>query len=392
MPKNKQTLRILIVSEPGLDGVFRHVEGLIQCLLQVEGVEIDFAYSSKRGSAQLNALIQKVESNGGETLNLKIANSPSPADLSAYRRLYAFAKRRRPSVTHAHSSKAGGLGRLLPRSVSGQVFYTPNAYYGMGKGGGFKTFIFNSAERLLCSRGISIHVSPEESKFAVSELNLDPETSVLIPNAVDCALFRPATTAAGRTAIRQSLGLPEDATVIGSIGRLSYQKNPELLYRAFARFAQQRDQTEPFYLLHVGNGSATEMREMHQLAVELGIADQVVRPAYRSDPEVFYRAMDAFCLSSRYEGLPFTGLEALASNLPLILTDAPGLQSFGAASYGFRHVYYGQLGDDQSLADAMQAWYTHRNASVNHRTIAQQHFSIPEVYGKILQLYQQYAG
>ena len=107
MPKNKKTLRILIVSEPGLDGVFRHVEGLMQCLLQVEGVKIDFAYSSNRGSAQLNALIQKVESNGGETLDLKTANSPSFTDLSAYRRLYAFAIRRRPSVTHAHSSKAG---------------------------------------------------------------------------------------------------------------------------------------------------------------------------------------------------------------------------------------------------------------------------------------------
>ena len=95
------------------------------------------------------------------------------------------------------------------------------------------------------------------------------------------------------------------------------------------------------------------MREMHQLAVELGIADQVVRPAYRSDPEVFYRAMDAFCQSSRYEGLPFTGLEALAANLPLILTDAPGLQSFGDSGYGLSHVFYGKA-DEQSLATAME--------------------------------------
>ncbi len=383
--------RILLISEPGLDGVFRHVESVIYFLLE-NGVEVDLAYSSKRGSAQLSALIQKVESSGGETLDLKTANSPSPADLSAYRRLYAFAKRRRPSVTHAHSSKAGGLARLLPRSVSGQVFYTPHAYYGLGNSGGVKTLLFNSIERFLGPRGISIHLSPEESEFAEATLYLRPAAHVSIPNAVDFAVFREVASAEERAAIRQSLSLPEDATVIGSIGRLSYQKNPELLYRAFARFAEQRDQTEPLYLLHVGNGSATEMREIHQLAVELGIVDQVVRPAYRSDPEVFYRAMDAFCLSSRYEGLPFTGLEALASNLPLILTDAPGLQSFGAASYGFSHVYYGQLADDQSLADAMQAWYTHRNAPVNHRTIAQQHFSIPEVYGKILQLYQQYAG
>ena len=383
--------RILIVSEPGLDGVFRHVEGLIHFLLQAKGGEIDLAYSSNRGSAQLSALIQKVESNGGETLDLKTGNSPSFTDLSAYRRLYAFAKRRRPSVTHAHSSKAGALARLLPQSVSGQVFYTPHAYYGLGNSGGVKTLLFNSIERFLGPRGINIHLSPEESQFAEATLYLRPDGHVSIPNAVDFAVFCEVASVEERAAIRQSLGLPEDATVIGSIGRLSYQKNPELLYRAFVRFAEQRDQAEPLYLLHVGNGSATEMREMHQLAVELGIADQVVRPAYRSDPEVFYRAMDAFCLSSRYEGLPFTGLEALASNLPLILTDAPGLQSFGDPSYGLSHVFYGRA-NEQSLADAMEAWLKKRSDPVNHRQSAQKHFSIPVVYGEILQLYQQYAG
>jgi glycosyltransferase involved in cell wall biosynthesis len=383
-------MRILIVSEPGIDGVFRHVEGLIHFLHGLDNCHLDFAYSSKRGSAQLSALIQKVESNGGETLDLKTGNSPSFTDLSAYRRLYAFAKRRRPSVTHAHSSKAGALARLLPQSVSDQVFYTPHAYYGLGNSGGVKTLLFNSIERFLGPRGINIHLSPEESQFAEATLYLRPDGHVSIPNAVDFAIFREVASVEERAVIRQSLGLPEDAAVIGSIGRLSYQKNPELLYRAFARFAEQRDQAEPLYLLHVGNGSDSEMREIHQLAVELGITDQVVRPAYRSDPEIFYRAMDAFCLSSRYEGLPFTGLEALAANLPLILTDAPGLQSFGDSGYGLSHVFYGKA-NEQSLAGAMGAWFMKRTLPVNHRLRAQKHFSIPEVYGKILKLYEDYS-
>ena len=382
-------IRVLIVSEPGLDGVFRHVECLIHFLLN-NCIEVDLAYSSVRGSEQLNALVRKIKSNGGETLDLKTSSSPSFADLSAYCRLYAFAKRRRPSVTHAHSSKAGALARLLPRSVCGQVFYTPHAYYGLGNSGGVKTLLFNSIERFLGPRGISIHLSPEESQFAEATLYLRLDGHVSIPNAVDFAIFRAVASVEERAAIRRSLGLPVDATVIGSIGRLSYQKNPELLYRAFARFAEQRDPTAPLYLLHVGNGSDAEMREMHQLALELSIADQVVRPAYRSDPEVFYRAMDAFCLSSRYEGLPFTGLEALACNLPLILTDAPGLQSFGDPNYGLSHVFYGQA-NEQSLGDAMEAWLKKRTLPVNHRQSAQKHFSIPEVYGKILQLYEDYS-
>ena len=382
-------LRVLIVSEPGIDGVFRHVEGLIDFLL-ISGVYVDFVYSSVRTTPTLYKLIKRVRNAGGQTLDIATGNGPSLADICALLRLSEFVRQRKPSIIHAHSSKAGALVRLLPLKKHIGLYYTPNAYYGMGVTLGLKNLIFNGIERRLGNRAISIHVSPEESEFAANTLKLNKAQSVTIPNAVDFNIFHPSESREQKARIKEQLGIPNDKIVIGSIGRLSCQKNPELLYRAFALFAEQRDQTEPLYLLHVGNGSATEMREMHQLAVELGIVDQVVRPAYRSDPEVFYRAMDAFCLSSRYEGLPFTGLEALASNLPLILTDAPGLQSFGDASYGFSHVYYGQLADDQSLADAMQAWYTRRNATVNHRTIAQQHFSIPEVYGKILQLYQQY--
>ena len=382
--------RVLIVVEPGLDGVFRHVEGLVDFLCD-SGVTVDLAYSSRRCSESCMRLVDRVKTEGGQAIDLMVGNSPSLSDLRAYCRLRAFIMQRSPSVIHAHSSKAGGLVRLLPRSGLGQIFYTPHAYYGMGKSGNFKTCIFNATERLLGHRGVSIHVSPEESKFAERQLNLDMDNSVCIPNAVDCSLFYPVATAGDCAHIRHLLGLPCDATVIGSIGRLSYQKNPELLYRAFARFAADVDlDSKSVYLLHVGNGSESEMREMRQLAGDLGIAGQVVRPAYRSDPEVFYRAMDAFCLSSRYEGLPFTGLEALASNLPLILTDAPGLQSFGDPSYGLSHVFYGKA-NEQSLAGAMGAWFRKRTLPVNHRLSAQKHFSIPEVYGKILQLYEDYS-
>ena len=383
-------MKVLVLSEPGVDGVFRHVENVAHFLLQ-RGVEVDLAYSSVRQSRRLYALLEKIEYSGGETLDLRTGNRPCFEDFGAYRQLYTFAKRRRPSLTHAHSSKAGALARLLPRSISGQVFYTPHAYFGLANSGGVTAMIFNSIERLLGPRGISIHLSREESEFAQNKLNLDVSSSILIPNAVDCTLFRPVSSAAERAAIRSSLGLPEDATVIGSIGRLGYQKNPELLYHAFSRLVKDNAHLGPIYLLHVGNGSATETREMHQLALELSIADQVVRPAYRSDPEVFYRAMDAFCLSSRYEGLPFTGLEALACNLPLILTDAPGLQSFGDPNYGLSHVFYGQA-NEQSLGDAMEAWLKKRTLPVNHRQSAQKHFSIPEVYGKILQLYEDYSA
>ncbi|CAA6696207.1 MULTISPECIES: glycosyltransferase [unclassified Lentimonas] len=379
--------RILMVSEPGIDGVFRHVEGLIDFLLKT-GAEVDFAYSSARTAPPLLALVQRVNDAGGETLDLATSNAPSLADIRALLRLRAFVQRRKPTVIHGHSSKAGALVRLLPLKNNIGRYYTPHAYYGMGGNSGLKASIFNGIERLLGKRGCTIHLSPEESEFANTTLKLKNTQSTIIPNGVDFSLFHPANSASERDQIRQSLGIAPDAIVIGSIGRLSYQKDPSTLYRAFDHFRRNSTDSANIKLLHVGNGEAEDVTTLQALAQQLGITEAIIRPAYRSDPEVFYRAMDTFCLSSRYEGLPFTGLEALASNLPLILTDAPGLRSFGAKAYGFSDVYYGTLGSYESLAEAMQTWHVNRQSATNHRERAQVHFSIEEVYGQILELYR----
>lgn len=384
-------IRILIVSEPGVDGVFRHVEDLVKYMLATNGLQVDLAYSSCRGSDRLYKLVDKVQHAGGIAVDLKVRNRPCISDFTALKHLRSVVLSRSPSVIHAHSSKAGGLVRLLGFCITPPIIYTPHAYYGMGENTGVKNSLYNGVERILGPRGTTIHVSPEEAEFAHKRLHLQNSKSVTIPNAVDFTLFRPAENEDERAVIRESLGIPANALVIGSIGRVSYQKNPSALYEAFARF-QKKVGIPNLKLLHVGSGEDSDLSALVKLAKNLGIENCVVRPSYRSDPEVFYRAMDAFCLSSRYEGLPFTALEALASNLPLILSEAPGLRSFGSDDYGFNSVYYGKQGSPDYLAEAMCRWYERRSNTVNHRAQAKEIFSIPKVYGQILDLYRQYAG
>ena len=69
-------LRLLLVSEPGIDGVFRHVEGLTHYCLR-QGIETHLAYSDERGSAGLQKLLATVRAAGGETLNLRVGNAPA---------------------------------------------------------------------------------------------------------------------------------------------------------------------------------------------------------------------------------------------------------------------------------------------------------------------------
>ena len=377
----------MIISEPGVDGVFRHVEGLIHYLHGVHDCYVDFVYSSRRSSARLERLVEEVRARGGATLDLTVGNAPGLSDFRAMWRLARMVRERKTDLIHAHSSKAGALARMLGVFFHQSVLYTPHAYYGMGQQGGLKMLIFNWLEKVFYGLGKTIHVSPEETEFARRTLGLDGSRIIEIPNAVDFTLFRPNSNIDERRELRELLGIPSCALVIGSIGRVSLQKDPQTLYRSFEAFCR-RVEGASLYLLHVGGGELEALKELAELARQLGIEAKIIRPDYRDDPEIFYRAMDAFCLTSLYEGLPFTGLEALASGLPLILTDAPGLRSFGNTKYGFNGVYYGNVNDPDSLSGAMLAWYQQRDQALNHREVGRKHFSIPEVYAQIVDLYR----
>jgi hypothetical protein len=74
-------MNVLTVVEPGVGGVFRHVEGLCRFLFS-RGVTVHLAYSSLRGSEALGELIEAVRGRGGQTLDLRVGNAPSLANSS----------------------------------------------------------------------------------------------------------------------------------------------------------------------------------------------------------------------------------------------------------------------------------------------------------------------
>jgi len=374
-------MRILQVVEPGKDGVFRHVEGLVDYLLR-QGHVVNFAYSDVRGSDRLYKLVDQVKESGGGVLNLKISNAPHPADVPAYLRFRHFIKKTRSQVGHAHSSKAGMLLRASFFQGSLPMFYTPNAYYGMAGRGGVSEKVFNLAETVLGKVGTTINVSTDEAEFARKVLGLDSRKQVVINNAVDTDLFRPGLETE-RIAWRKEHNLPEDAIILGTLGRTSYQKDPITLYRAFNKVAQDNPK---LYLAHVGVGEL--YGECTQLIKEMGLADRIIRINYIAAPAAFYSILDAFILSSRYEGLSFAVLEALASGLPLILTDVPGNRDF--LNLGLSHTWSSAPGDHGALASAMSQWLKDISGKrpCNHREVAEMRFSFDFCYGKIVELFE----
>ena len=118
-----------------------------------------------------------------------------------------------------------------------------------------------------------------------------------------------------RRAKRRELNIPEDAFVLGNVGRFAEQKNQKRLVDIFEEFQKSVDNS---YLILVGDGSLREKIEFY--ANEKKIKN-IKFLGVRSDIPDIMMAMDAFVMPSLYEGLPIVGVEAQAAGLDLYLSD-----------------------------------------------------------------------
>ncbi len=372
---------ILLVAEPGTDGVFTHVEALGHFLVD-RGYEVHLAYSDKRGGPQLIQFVRYIQESGGSCVNLSVSNAPHLHDIRGFYRLFKFAKAIRPDVIHSHSSKAGVLCRLLALlGFPANYIYTPHAYYGMARPGRLAG-VYNGIESLFGGVGRTINVSEGERHFALTKLRLNPERCTTIPNSVDAEAFAPLPVDEKR-ALRRKLKIPEDAVILGSMGRLSFQKDPATLYRAFAQVLQGGTD---IYLLHAGRG---ELRpEMEALGRSLQINDRLLYFEHFRNPAEFHSAVDAFILTSRYEGgWPMALLEALASDLPIIGSTGPGTADL--AHTDLSHCWTAEPEDIDGFAKAIEGWLADRVSprSSNHRTIALNRHNAERCFGNILSCY-----
>lgn len=154
--------------------------------------------------------------------------------------------------------------------------------------------------------------SDKAGAFCYGKKKLSKNNYRLIRNGVDCEKFEYNKHI--RSEMRQELKINEDEFVLLNVGRLEEQKNQRLLIKIMSKL-----NNKSVRLLIAGEGSLRN--ELEELIDKLGLRAKVTLLGVRHDIEKIMQAADAFILTSIFEGLPVTGIEAQAAGLPCVLAD-----------------------------------------------------------------------
>lgn len=231
------------------------------------------------------------------------------ADLAAVRECATLIRQVKPHLLHAHSSKAGIIARLAGRRIGVPVVFTA---HGWGFNSGtppFRRIMALIAEkmaapmaaRIICvsdhDRQLALHLGVgNEHTLATVRYGIHPDT----PGVADPTVQPPRFI---------------------MVARFNEQKDQDTLLRALARV--RRDNAAKVQLDFAGSGPSLE--KCQALARMLGVADHVSFLGDRHDVPNLLARSQGFVLSTHYEGLPISIMEAMRAGLPVVATDVSGI-------------------------------------------------------------------
>ncbi len=236
-----------------------------------------------------------------------------PRGWLAMRNLRRLMKREQFDIVQSQHEKSDLFNALLPRAM-GAIRISNRRDMGFNKSSRLRLLFRFLNHRFDC---IVAPAQPILSTLARVE-NLAAQDMLWIPNGVDAERFRPQSARLQRES-RRALGLTDDVIVFGCIASLTPVKCHADLLDAFALLHRQMPYTR---LLLIGDGPLRPQVARQIAALELdGVVSLL---GDRPDVEALLPALDVAVLVSSTEGMSNAILEAMASGLPVIATDAGG--------------------------------------------------------------------
>ncbi|MEU8797934.1 glycosyltransferase [Spirillospora sp. NPDC048819] len=224
----------------------------------------------------------------------------------------------RYDVVHTHSSKAGVIGRLaaaragVPRIVHTWHGFPFNEFQSWARRTAYIRLERIAAKHTDAFLGVGTDTVTTALRLGLTT----PERVRLSWPAVDVDAY--ATVPGARAQARRRLDLPLGVKVVGSIGRLTFQKGPEIFAKAIALLP------DDVFGLWVGGGPMAD--RLAKLTAKLGVEDRMRWLGHSDDVAAVLPAFDLMAMASRWEGLPCVLVEAISAGIPLVATAVPSNQ------------------------------------------------------------------
>jgi glycosyltransferase involved in cell wall biosynthesis len=296
--------RVLHALAPAPVGGLESVVALLAREFTARGGTVALALSLDRPS--IPAVFEELAGHGIELFTGHFPGRGYRGERAFYARTIATWQ---PQVVHTHGYRADLLAGSAASAFQAARVSTLHGF----TGGGCKNRLYEWLQvRTMRKYDGVIAVAPP-IRERLRRSGVRAERIHLIPNA-----WAASQGWCSRAEARERLGLPQDAAVIGSVGRLSREKGVDVLLEALPALVDI-----PWHLSIIGDGDQREA--LGRLATKGGITKRVSWHGMIAAAARFYPAFDCLVLSSRTEGTPIVLLEAMAAGVPIIATRVGGV-------------------------------------------------------------------
>lgn len=306
------------------------------------------------------------------------------SDFRALWGLYRLIRAFRPAIVHTHTAKAGLLGRLAARLADVPVVvHTYHGHVLQGYFGPFKTALFRGLEKALGPLTDALVTVSDAVKQDLVEMGVARGAKIrVIPLGLDLERLAGPLP---RGSLREPAGVPEEAPLVGIVGRLvpikdvtTFLKGAAIVHKSLceARFAV------------VGDGEERTLLERE--AADLGLSGIVHFHGWRREMDAVYGDLDAVVNTSRNEGTPVALIEALAAGKPVVATRVGGTPDLLGEGERGRLV---PPGDPEALAAAvletLRSPVAARERALRGRGYVLEHHSVARLVGDMDRLYRE---
>ena len=284
MRKNK--IKILHVAQAA-GGVDRYIRMLLK-YLDKEKFENILVCSQDFHEEDYRDLVDSFE-------QVEMTRAIGGNDLKAIKEVRALIKKYNPDIVYAHSSKAGAIARVADIGLKNRCVYNPHGWAFNMRCSAKKKAMYTAIEKVaapFCDKIICI--SDAEKQSALDKKICKEDKLQVIFNGVDIEAYENGVHGAVK---RRELSIPENAFVVGMVGRMSQQKAPDV----FVKMAKQVKEAVPnAHFIIVGNGN--QEAEIRKYAEDNGFSDRLHITGWVDNPMSYVELFDVACLLSRWEG------------------------------------------------------------------------------------------